>query len=384
MKLLFFLAAGMFVMGCEDYLFAGLLPEISTSLNVSVVAVAQGCAVFGVAYIASIPLCAFMVSKKSVRSVLIMALLFFIMGNAITLFSTSLTSYIIGRFIAGLGGGLFLPIAVAAGIQMMDTNSQGRALGVMWGSNIGGGVIGVPLGLWMARHLGWRSTVALIIGLATIAFAGIVLKLQNLRVTVAPPSLRDQFRLLVNPKVLAIISVTLFTAIGCLGLYTYISQVLAGTQNSSEVAVEVAFSLWSFGGLMGSIGIGYLLDRLQRPQIVMTIILVVLLATLASIPLLRVIPYFGLLPFLIWGAMGWASATPQQYSLMKIKPGHESILIALNSSAVSLGSVIGTALGGVVLVRGMDAGMLPYLTSVFILIALVAQTFFNRRLDLNH
>src|SRR4051812_49986017 len=111
MKRLFFLAAGMFVMGCEDYLFAGLLPGISASLHASVVAVAQGCTAFGLAYLLSMPLCAFLLSRNSVRHVLITALALSIAGNVTTLLSMDVMVYILSRFVAGLGCGLFLPVA---------------------------------------------------------------------------------------------------------------------------------------------------------------------------------------------------------------------------------------------------------------------------------
>ncbi len=359
----------MFALGFEDYLFAGLLPDISVSLHTSVVAVAQGCVTFGLAYILSVPLCAFLVSRKSVRHILITALVLFIIGNMITLLSMDLMIYVVSRFVAGLGGGLFLPLAVAAATQAVEPGFRGRALSAMWSSNSAGAVIGVPLGLWLANRMGWRATVVLILILATFALAGIVIHKQPLRLDAPPPSLRDQFRLLANRSLLAVIGVTLLTATGCLGLYAYISQVLVGTENSAEVA----FSLWSVGGLIGSMGVGYVVDRMGKPQVVMAIILSVLLVTITAIPILRGVPILGLLPFLAWGAMGWASVTPQQYSLIKIKANHEAIFVALNSSAVSLGSVIGTAMGGVALARGLSPEKLPYVTSILVFCALACQ-----------
>lgn len=375
MKRLFFLAAGMFAMGFEDYLFAGLLPGISISLHTSVVAAAQGCTIYGLAYILSVPLCAFLSSKKPARFVLITALIFFIFGNVMTLLSTDLIVYLISRFVAGLGGGLFLPVAVAAGIQLAETGFRGRALSVMWGSNSVGAVVGVPLGLWVADRMGWKTTLVLILILATFALFGLLFRKQVLSVEVSPPSLNDQFNLLLNRRVLAVIGVTFLTATGCLGLYSYISQVLSETPNSSDIA----FSLWSIGGLIGSIGVGYVVDRLGKPQVVMMLILAILLLTITTIPTFRWVPVLGLLPFLIWGAMGWASVTPQQYSLIQIKADHEAILVALNSSVVSLGSAVGTALGGVVLTGGLSPGKLPYVTAVFVLTALVCQIFLVRR-----
>jgi predicted MFS family arabinose efflux permease len=374
MKRLFFLAAGMFAMGCEDYLFAGLLPGISSSLRTSVVAVAQGCSLFGLAFILSAPLCAILLSKRSVRDVLITALVLFLAGDATTLRATGLTVYLASRFVAGLGGGLFLPVAVAAATQLVKSEFRGRVLSLMWGFHVAGAVVGVPLGLRLADRFGWRNTVVLILILAAFALVGVVMSRQALRVEAPPPSLGGQIRLLANPRVLAVIGVTLLTAAAGLGLYAYITQILAGVANSPDVA----FSLWSVGGLIGTMGVGYVVDRTGQPQTIMVVILAVLLLTISAIPALRGVPVFGFLPFLVWGAMGWATVTPQQCSLMKLEPDHEAILVALNSSAVSLGGVVGTILIGFALAGGLGAGKLPYVATLFLVCALVCQMLLAR------
>ena len=83
MKRLFLLAAGMFAMGCDDYFFAGLLPRISDSLHTSIALTAQGLTAFGIAYVVSVPICAFVLARKPVRRVLIIALVVFIASNVV-------------------------------------------------------------------------------------------------------------------------------------------------------------------------------------------------------------------------------------------------------------------------------------------------------------
>jgi predicted MFS family arabinose efflux permease len=282
--------------------------------------------------------------------------------------------YVASRFVAGLGSGLYLPIAVAVATHSAGPGFKGRTLGLLWGANSVGAVVGVPLGLWLAERFGWQFTVVLILLLAAFALAGVASWDDALEVQSAPPSLRAQFRLLADLRVLAVVGVTLLTATGCLGLYAYISQVLAGSPNSSDVA----FSLWSIGGLGGSVISGFVIDRKGSPQTLMTILLVVLFVAIISIPSLRGIPVLGLLPFPLWGAMGWASVTPQQYRLIQMRPGHEAILVALNSSAVSLGSAVGTILGGMALTGGFAAERLPYLTAIFVFCALMAQLLISK------
>jgi len=368
MKRLLFLAVGMFAMGCDDYVFAGLLPNISASLHTSIAATAQGCAVFGIAYVMSIPLCAFLLARKPARLVLITALVVFIASNVMTLLSTGLMIYLTSRFVAGLGAGLFLPIAAAAGTQLVKPGSQGRALSVIWGSNSAGAVVGVPLGLWLTDKINWRATVALILILTLITLVGIAIRQPALQVS-APPSLVEQFHLLIDRRVLSVIGVTLLTATGSLGLYAYIAPMLSGTVISSEAAL----SFWNIGGLIGSIGIGYVVDRGGKPQLLMAAILIALSLVITVIPIFRSVPVLGLLPFLLWGTLSWATVAPQQCRLIALKSNHDTTLVALNTSAFSLGSVVGIALGGLALGGGLGAKTLPYAASLFLLCAFVWQ-----------
>jgi predicted MFS family arabinose efflux permease len=141
----------------------------------------------------------------------------------------------------------------------------------------------------------------------------------------------------------------------------------------------MALTLWNVGGLIGSLCIGYVVDRMGKPKCVMAMIMTTLLAMYLLVPVLRSVPVLGLIPFLIWGAMGWSTMTPQQYRLSQLKPGHEATLVALNSSAVSLGGVAGAALGGLVIESGLDPKNLPYVAAGLIFCALVWQLKLIRR-----
>jgi predicted MFS family arabinose efflux permease len=111
----------------------------------------------------------------------------------------------------------------------------------------------------------------------------------------------------------------------------------------------------------------------------MVSILTTILIAILSIPIARSIPIIGILPFLIWGAMGWSTMTPQQYILNQLKPGQEATLVALNSSAVSLGGVVGPSLGGIALESGLKAQSLPYAAASFVFCALVLQMVLIRK-----
>lgn len=369
-----FLSAGMFALGCEDYIFAGLLPGVSDSFGSSITAAAQGISVHEMAYVGALPVCVFLLTKKSARDVLLLALLTFILGNLITLVSTNLLIHIVGRGIAGFGAGLYLPLAIATAGELVDPSAKGRALSLAWGSNAAGAVIGIPIGLWLAEQTNWRVSVGMILVLSLAAFAGLLVSKLDMHVS-TPPSLREQLNLLVDRRVMSIVGITLLTATSGFGLYVYTSSILSDSATSPVFAL----TLWNVGGLIGSLCIGYVVDRMGKPQWVMAMIMTTLLAMYLLIPVLRSVPVLGLLPFLVWGAMGWSTMTPQQYRLSQLKPGHETTLVTLNSSAVSLGGVAGAALGGLVIEGGLDPKNLPYVAAGLIFCALVWQLKLIRR-----
>ncbi len=363
---LFFLAAAMFVMGCDDYIVAGLLPGLGATLNASMAGVAQGITVFNLMYMVCAPAFAVALANKPARLVIVAALAIFAAGNLLTLASANLATYLVSRAIAGIGAGMFSPIAVAAAAKMVAPEARGRAMSLIFGANSAGAVIGVPVGLWLSAQIGWQAAIWPIVVLAVLALIGVAIRQPNFEVE-APPAPGERFRFMTDRRVLSTVGVTCLTAAGSLGLYAFIAPMQAGGVNSPEVAL----TLWNVGGLLGTIAIGYVVDRTGNPRLVMAAILVTLLVTLFALPAVSAIPFLGLLPFLLWGILGWATGAPQQLSLLELEPRHHASVVALNGSALGLGSVIGPALGGLALACGLDARNLPYAACGLVLCALV-------------
>ncbi|MEZ4744094.1 MAG: hypothetical protein R3B45_16870 [Bdellovibrionota bacterium] len=140
---------------------------------------------------------------------------------------------------------------------------------------------------------------------------------------------------------------------------------LDSIETSHSLAISLFF--WGLGGFVGSSFVGFWIDFTKKPQAVMAFILVGLMLAIITIPITKDLPYFGLLSYFMWGVFGWAMPTPQQHILFQICESQKAILSALNSSAIGLGSSIGTAIGGAIIARGFNVADLPYL-SAFLLI----------------
>ncbi|WP_441004697.1 MFS transporter [Staphylococcus epidermidis] len=357
MKKIWILTIGMFALGMDAYIVAGLIPSISKSFNKSSSAIGQGVTVFTLFFSISAPIFSTILAKSPVKKLLIIAFSIFTLANIITAISMNYMLYIVSRAIAGLGAGVFSPIAISASNHLVSEKHKGKAIAFTVGGMSVGTVIGVPLGLEIANISNWRFAMLVIIVISFIALISISILMPKFKIE-APPNLKDRFQLFLNKHVLRVISVTLCAAIASLGLYTYLADIIKTNTDTKNLTHYL--TAWGIGGLIGSFGIGFIIDRFKNTRFVMLIILILLALSFGLIPISINLPILGLIPFILWGAMGWATQAPQQHILLKKHPEYGGSAVALNSSINYLGSAMGSAIGGIILFNANSTNVLIY------------------------
>ncbi|TES33689.1 MFS transporter [Staphylococcus epidermidis] len=357
MKKIWILTIGMFALGMDAYIVAGLIPSISKSFNKSSSAIGQGVTVFTLFFSISAPIFSTILAKSPVIKILIIAFSIFTLANIITAISMNYMLYIVSRAIAGLGAGVSSPIAISASNHLVSEKHKGKAIAFTVGGMSVGTVIGVPLGLEIANISNWRFAMLVIIVISFIALISISILMPKFKIE-APPNLKDRFQLFLNKHVLRVISVTLCAAIASLGLYTYLADIIKTNTDTKNLTHYL--TAWGIGGLIGSFGIGFIIDRFKNTRFVMLIILILLALSFGLIPISINLPILGLIPFILWGAMGWATQAPQQHILLKKHPEYGGSAVALNSSINYLGSAMGSAIGGIILFNANSTNVLIY------------------------
>ena len=357
MKKIWILTLGMFALGMDAYIVAGLIPSICKSFNKSSSAIGQGVTVFTLFFSISAPIFSTILAKSPVKKILIIAISVFTLANIITATSMNYMLYIVSRAIAGLGAGVFSPIAISASNHLVSEKHKGKAIAFTVGGMSVGTVIGVPLGLEIANISNWRFAMLVIIVISFIALISISILMPKFKIE-TPPNLKDRFQLFLNKHVLRVISVTLCAAIASLGLYTYLADIIKTNTDTKNLTYYL--TAWGIGGLIGSFGIGFIIDRFKNTRFVMLIILILLALSFSLIPISINLPILGLIPFILWGAMGWATQAPQQHILLKKHPEYGGSAVALNSSINYLGSAMGSAIGGIILFNANSTNVLIY------------------------
>jgi len=371
---LFFLAIGMFAVGSSSFLTAGLLPQIGQTIGQPISIASQGITAFGLTYLASAPLFSMAFANRPAKRILQIALVLFLIGSLITFCSKDIGSFLLGRILAGAGAGIFNPLCVDIAVQVGSRHSKGKILSLVWGANSAGVVFGVPLGIYLSSKFNWQISFIYTFLLGTAALIGFSMQ----RLELMPPkplSKRGRLRPLVDKDVLAVLGITCLTSLASLGLYSYVA--LTQTKSSHPLAVSLFF--WGLGGFVGSLSVGFFVDRSKNPRTVMAFTLAGLLLAIALLPFTTDLPYLGLLSLFMWGAFGWATTTPQQHVLFELCESQRTIVSALNSSAIGLGSSLGTAIGGLIIAAGFSVGRLPFFASIVLSGVLIWQLALTRR-----
>ena len=207
----------MFTLGLDAYVVAGILPEIGKTFGTSDAINAQTVTAFTLCYAIAAPVFATLLVRKSVKKVLIGALLVFTIANIASALSPDLHILLLSRALAGIGAGLFSPVAAAAAVAMVTPERKGRALSLILGGMSTGTVIGGPFGLLLAQHFGWQSTLWLVTAIGLVGLIGIASGFPDIAVA-TPPSLKSRLSVMTNGRVAATVGVTFLTALASLGL----------------------------------------------------------------------------------------------------------------------------------------------------------------------
>lgn len=355
-------AVGAFALGMASYATAGLLPMIATELSVSVSLAAQLVTAFTLAYGLGSPLLVAVLPAHRQRAGLFGALAVFVIANVASALAGGIVTLVALRAVAGVGAGVYLALGIAASASLVGEQRRGQAIAIVMGGMASGTVLGVPVSLLLAERLGWQAAFWLIAMLGGLTLLGMLWRLPPLPETPSI-SMRSKLAVMAERRVVAILGVSLLAAIASLGMYTFIAPFVAAYAEGSTISITPYLWVWGIGGVVGSFLVGTVVDRVRGPRVTLGIML---LLTLSLLLLLLLAPYrlaLTMLPLVVWGAVGWALQVPQNDELFKARrtAGDGHLAIALNESALYLGSAIGSAAGGLMLamqwpIWGLAAG----------------------------
>ncbi|MGB4135851.1 MAG: MFS transporter, partial [Microbacterium sp.] len=260
------LALGMFAVGTDGFVVAGLLPPIAEELGVSVEQAAMLITVFALAYALGSPLCAALFGGWSRTSVLVGGLLLLTVANLLTAVAPTYEVALLTRLLAGAGAAMFAPTASATAASVSTPRFRARALAIVLAGLTSATALGAPLGTWIGGAASWRLAMWCVSGLAMIAmFATIVW----VRAVPRPPVVRLSMRLapLRDVRVAVTVLTTLLVMAGLYTVYTYVAVVFAPVTGGDGRRLAGLLVVFGVAATIGNLSGGMLTDRLGERRV---------------------------------------------------------------------------------------------------------------------
>ncbi|MHC8314706.1 MFS transporter [Pseudomonas sp. LB3P31] len=346
----YWIALGAFALGMASYVTAGLIPMIEQAFSVPVAVAAQLVVAFSLAYGIGSPVFVALLPPQRQRFGLLAALAIFVVANALSAVVDDFAALVVCRAVAGLGAGVYLATGIAASAAVSATDQRGRSIAIIMAGMAAGTVLGVPLSLLLAEWLGWPAALWLIALLGAAAWLGLVIKLPAIPAS-PQMTLRSKLALLQDGKILRILMVSLLAAVSSLGMYTFIAPFITDPVYGGVASITPYLWVWGLGGIAGSLLITPLVERVAGPVLTFFIMLGLTVSLVALPVAAAVSPWLVMIPVAIWGGVGWALQVPQNNELIaeRERHGDRNLAVALNESALYLGSALGAAAGGLLL-----------------------------------
>lgn len=341
------LALGTFAIGTDSFVVAGILPEVSQSLDVSIEAAGQMITVYALAYALMTPVMATLTAHWPRRRVLGSGLVVFTLGNVLTAIAPSFDLVLFARVLAGVGGAMFTPAASATAAALVPPESRGRALAVVMAGLSGATALGAPIGTLVGSVGDWRATMWLVVVLGVLAGLGIAIALPQLAGSTRLP-LRDRLAPLGDPRVAMTLITTLLVLGGLYTVYSYVSVVFDRATGGDGSVLAALIAIWGISATVGNLVAGSLTDRLGS-RVVINLAIVVVGVDFALMPLSSTTFLGSVVALVVWGLCGWGMLVPQQHRLISIAPTLAPILLALNAATIYVAVSVSGLLGAVTL-----------------------------------
>lgn len=354
------LACGGFGIGAGEFAVMGLLPQVATTFRVSVPDAGYVITAYAAGVVVGAPLIAIAGAKASRRTLLLILMTVFAIGNLASADAPSLSSMILLRFLTGLPHGAYFGVAALVAASLAPIERRTQTVGyVMLGLTVAT-LLGTPIMAAFGAILSWR-VMFLAVGLIG-ALTAILLWLHLPQDQ--PHEEAGVMRELIaftHPQVLLTL---LMAATGFGGMFSIFSYIAATTTDYAHMPVAmVAVIMGLFGlgmnagNLLGSRMADKSLMGAIGGMLVFNIVIMTVFGLSAQWPVALCITTFLL-------GCTFAFGPAVQSRLMDVARDGQTLAAASMHSAFNVANAIGAWLGGRALEHGFGYPATGYVGAI--------------------
>ncbi|MFC7520728.1 MFS transporter [Xanthomonas populi] len=346
--ILFALAMGGFAIGISEFSTMGLMTQIAQGLQISEPQVGHIISAYALGVVVGAPLLAILGARWPRRTLLLLLMVFYALGNLASALAPSYHAMLLCRFIAGLPHGAYFGVASLVAASISPPNQRATAVGrVLMGLSIAL-LLGNPLATWLGQSVSWRWAYAAVSVLALCTVAAVAARLPP-----APDEPRQQplreLRAFNQPQVWLALAIGAVGFSGMFCVFSYLAPTLTAVTGVEPARIQFAMVAFGIGGVLGSILGGWLFDRMQFRAV--PVLLVWSVVVMLTFPLAAHSGLWVFVSIVAVGTMG-ALAPALQTRLMDVAAEAQTLAAASNHAAFNTANALGPLLGGMAITAG--------------------------------
>lgn len=361
------IGAAIFAQGTSELMLAGLLPELSADLGVTVPQAGLLVSVFALGMLVGAPVLAVITLRWPRRRAMLAFLAVFVLAHVAGALTDSYSVLLAVRFVAAFVYAGFWAVGAGTAMSLATPDRRGRAMSVVAGGLTVATVIGLPAGTWIGQNLGWRSAFWAVAALSTLAAGAVLAAIPTARPDAAP-RIADELRGLAVPRLWLSYAMTAVGTAALLGTFTYLGAMLITTSGLDSEWVPVVLFGYGVGALAGMAVGGYAADR--WPHGVLLVGFGALCVVLVAIALISHHALMvGALSVLL-GLAGFGTNPALNSRVFALGAAAPTLTAAGTTSAFNVGIALGPWLAGMALTAGFGYPVVPWIGAGLAVVAL--------------
>ncbi|MGR3207566.1 MFS transporter [Bacillus glycinifermentans] len=344
------LAVSAFAIGTTEFISVGLLPLIADDLHISVTTAGLTVSLYALGVTFGAPVLTSVTSLMSRKTLLLLIMLVFMIGNGIAACAGSIGILLAARVLSAFSHGVFMSIGSTIAASLVPENKRAGAISIMFTGLTVATITGVPIGTFIGQQFGWRLAFTAIVAVGAVAFiANSILVPSNLPKG-ARTTVRSQFKLVTNVRLLLLFIITALGYGGTFVVFTYLTPLLQHVTGFKQEAVALILLVYGIAIAIGNIIGGKAANK--KPLAALFYMFIAQAAVLFALTFTAPFKVAGLITIMLMGLLAFMNVPGLQvYVVMlaeRFVPGAVDVASAVNIAAFNAGIAIGSYLGGII------------------------------------
>jgi MFS transporter, DHA1 family, inner membrane transport protein len=342
------LACGGFAIGTGEFAIMGLLPDVARSFAVTTPQAGYVISAYALGVVVGAPLIAIAGAKSSRRSLLLVLMAVFAVGNLASALAPGFLSFLVLRFLSGLPHGAYFGVSALVAASLVAVERRAQTVGYVMLGLTGATLVGTPVMAFFGQYLSWRA-MFLSVGLIAVLTVTLIWFYLPRDKPADGASVVRELVAFTHPQVLLTLTLAATGFGGMFAIFTYIASTATEVAHMPVGMIPVIMVLFGIGMNVGNLVGSKLADIALMGTIGGMLVFNIVVMTLFS--LTAASPVMLCTSALLMGCT-FAAGPAIQTRLMDVASDGQTLAAASMHSAFNLANALGAWLGGLVIALG--------------------------------